>query len=252
MSEATYDSMYSVKPTKLVQNPSDVKQVGKAIRKNLMDQSIYTVNYLASGKSFGGKDLALGENRFVESGTCDNEKSEDSCKSKPKFTYVRNIPTGTIPPLNLSFYNLTGCNLEGLTEGRGLVPGLIEDIYDINPLELSVGTLGFGNLGSNVCKKMTLPVGQRIYDPKKKDKMWKWETRCTSGHNTMTETTDRHLNSQIRNINSGIENARLPGPIQLRENYKNCDEESPPINYFEISVLICLASFILIKLTRLN
>lgn len=250
MSEATYKSMYDVKPAILIANPSDVKQVGKEIRKNIMDQSLYTVNYLASGKTFDGKDLALGENKFVESGLCDNEKSEDSCKTQTKYTYIRNIPTGIIPPLNLSFFNVTGCNLEGLTEGRGLIPGLIEDVYDINPLELTVGATGFGNLGSNVCKKMTLPVGQRIYDPKKENTMWKWETRCTAGHNTMTETTDQVLNRDIRQKNSKLINARLPGPIQLRENYRNCEDDKY-MNYLEISILICLVSFFIIKISKI-
>ena len=112
-----------------------------------------------------GKDRALGANYFLNTNKkCDPLKSDPKCKDKERYVYVRNIPTGTIPPLNLSFYNATGCNLTGLTEGRGLVPGLIEDIYDFNPIELGIAVSGNGNLGSDSCKEMTLPVGSQIYN----------------------------------------------------------------------------------------
>lgn len=216
---------YGVKPAKLLQYPDKVRSVRKETAKNLKDLSFYTLNYLASGKSFSGKDLALGSNQFIKTnGMCDAETSDPVCKSRPKYTYIRNIPTGTIPPLNISFYNATGCNLEGLTEGRGLVPGLVEDIYDINPIELGAGITGSGNLGDSTCKHMTLPVGSRIYDKKKNGTHWNWETRCTTGHNTMTETTDAALNTQIRLRNRHIPHARMPGPLQLRENFHQLDE----------------------------
>lgn len=245
--ESTNETMYDVQPAQLLQYPEKVKSVSKEGRKNLKQNSLYTLNYLVSGKGFTGKDLALGENKFIESGVCDNINSEPICRSKKKYTYVRNIPTGTIPPLNLSFYNATGCNLEGLTEGRGLIPALFEDVYDINPIEVTLGVSGYGNLGSDNCKSMTLPVGQRIYDQNKENKTWKWETQCTSGHHSMTETTDPILNKKIRFKNQKISNARLPGPLQLRENYQNCKANKKHMNYSRITLIIFLVSLMLLK-----
>tara|TARA_Y100000389_G_scaffold57440_1_gene53445 strand:+ start:7922 stop:8671 length:750 start_codon:yes stop_codon:yes gene_type:complete len=210
---------YSVKPVKLIQNPDNVKRLSKEISRNLKQQSLYTINYLASGKGFNKKDLALGKNEFIKMGKCDDELSSKECRGMDRYVYLRNIPTGTIPPVNMSFYNVTGCNLEGLTEGRGLIPGLIEDVYDINPVELTIGSLGKGNLGSDVCKKMTLPVGSRIYDKKNEGKRWKWDTKCTSSFRSMTETTDDTINKKIKKRNPTLKNARLPGPYQLRENF---------------------------------
>lgn len=243
-----FDGMYEIRPAELIQEPDKVKSMRKEIGKNLKQQSLYTVNYLASGMDFNGNDLALGENKFIESGTCNPETSSENCKNKTKYTYVRNIPTGTIPPFNLSFFNLTGCNLQGLTEGRGLIPGLIEDVYDINPIEMTFGAAGVGNLGSDTCKQMTLPVGTRIYDKKKKGTHWNWETRCTAGHNSMTETTSKKLNKKILKKNRHIKNARLPGPFQLRENYYDFDKKKKyHASFWKLSILIFLSSLIFIK-----
>jgi hypothetical protein len=209
--------MYTVEPAELLQYPEKVKSISKESRINLKLQSLYTLNYLGSGVSPNGSDLGLGENIFKKSGTCNSDKSDTICQGKTKYTYIRNIPTGTIPPLNLSFFEVTGCNLQGMTEGRGLIPGMIEDVYDMNPVEISLAATGNGNLGSDTCKEMTLPVGSRIYDTDSND--WKWETKCTAGHHSMTETTNARLNELIKNKNSHISNARLPGPFQLRENF---------------------------------
>ena len=222
---------YKVKGVKLIQRADDVKKPFKETLDNLYGGLKYSINYLGSGVSMEGDDIALGANYFMESGTCDTETSSEKCKGKPRHLYVRNIPTGTIPPMNLSFYNATGCNLTGLTEGRGLVPGLVEDVYDFNPVELARGVTKNGNLGSTTCKEMTLPVGSNIYDKTKRDKRWIWETKCTSGHHTMTETTNKRLNKLVREKNPHIPNARLPGPLQFRENFVS-DEVSDDEQWF--------------------
>lgn len=212
---------YKVKPNSLIQYPENVKSPYKESLKNIDDGMRYSINYMGSGVDMQGNDISLGSNYFIEgSGECNKETSSNECKGKKRYVYVRNIPTGTIPPLNMSFYNATGCNLTGLTEGRGLVPGLIEDVYDFNPVEITRAMTKNGNIGSDVCKKMTLPVGSKIYDNKRENKSWTWETKCTSGHQTMTETTNKSLNNSVKNKNKTIKKARLPGPLQLRENFK--------------------------------
>lgn len=60
------------------------------------------------------------------------DESEAQCKGKPKMVYIRNIPTGGVPLLgNIGMHSLTGCDIEGITNGKGLVPGMLEDISDI-------------------------------------------------------------------------------------------------------------------------
>jgi hypothetical protein len=209
---------YNVEATEL---RTDIKNLGYSdMVKNLDKTFEYGLNYTVSGKSFGGIDLTQGDNFFIKSGLCDSVDSEDKCKGQQKYTYVRNIPIGKIPPFALSFVDSTGCNLTGLTEMRGVFPGLIEDVYDINPVEMTTGVMGMGNLGSKVCKKMKLPVGYKIYDKSKNNNTWKFEERCTAGHSNMISTSDPILNNEIRKQNRNIENAALPAAKQF-ENFTN-------------------------------
>lgn len=219
---------YKVEPATLIQTPDQVKSLYDETLKNLYDGMKYTINYLGSGADMKGNDISLGSNYFLKAGKnkCDSDLSEPKCQGKQKYIYVRNIPTGTIPPLNLSFYEATGCNLTGITEGRGLIPGLFEDLYDINPIEITRGMTANGNLGSDHCKEMKLPVGKNIYDQSKKNSTWNFETKCTSGHHSMTETTDKEFNQIVKENNPLIKNARLPGPLQLRENFKNLNSKN--------------------------
>ena len=145
---------------------------------------------------------------------------------------------------------LTGCNLTGITEGRGLVPGLFEQIYDLNPVEMTRAVSKTGNIGSNVCKEMTLPVGSKIYDTDELDETWTWETKCTASHHTMTETTNKNLNKEIRNKNKHIPNARLPGPLQIRENFTT--QHTPKNNSLHsnstlVVLMICISSLVFIR-----
>jgi len=239
---------YEVEPNSLIQYPDKIKSPNREMVKNVYDGLKYSVNYLGSGVTMKGSDIALGSNYFIESGKCNPETSSLKCKDKSKYTYVRNIPTGTIPPLNLSFYDATGCNLTGITEGRGLVPGLFEQLYDINPVELSRGAAAMGNLGSDECKEMTLPVGYGIYDESKIGSTWNWETKCTAGYNTMTETTNRDLNYEIKSKNRHIKNARMPGPLQLRENFENTNKtNAEPNNFTIILLLTCISALVTAK-----
>lgn len=207
---------YSIQENSLVTNLDRVTY--KDWLSNLGAMETYSLGYLLSGaeaKKRGIRDLAQGKNYFIPSGKCDIEYSTPECRGRTKHTYVKNIPTGLIPPVSLSFQKATGCNLQGLTEGRGIIPGMIEDIYDINPYEMSQAFTGKGNIGDDVCKKMKLPVGKNIYDSKKENKTWKFEEKCTAGYHSMNGTSDPGLNTKVRKENPHIENAQLPGPKQL-------------------------------------
>ncbi len=84
---------------------------------------------------------------------------------------------------------------------------------------------------------MTLPIGSQIYNTDKENQTWKWESKCTSGFHSMTETTNDELNRKVRNYNPKIKRARLPGPRQLRENFKSSTTEAPSVAFSRIIII---------------
>lgn len=155
-----------------------------------------------------GSDQALGSNFFVPLGKCDTQESELRCRGQDRHVYIRNIPTGKIPLIgNVSFRGVTGCNINGMTESRGLVPGLLEDISDISPFNLMEAIGSKGNIGSDKCMVRTYPVGKNIYDPNMEckgnekegcyKKTWQLETRCTPSIHWMKSATDGNESRQF-------------------------------------------------------
>lgn len=139
---------------------------------------------------YDGNDLSLGSNYFYEMGTCSPE-SETVCQNKPRWIYVRDIPTGKAPIIgNGSFQELTGSNLQGITESRGLVNGLLEDLSDVQPLTVMEAMSGKGNYGTHRCRPVTYPVGRNIYDDQMKGKTWDLETRCSSSYYNLNTSTN--------------------------------------------------------------
>jgi hypothetical protein len=96
--------------------------------------------------SYLAKEPKLGSNYFVKSGYCGSE-SVDECKDKQRWIYIRNIPSGKIPCTNVK------------TNMKGLLPGLLEDINDINPYEIIMNTMGKGATISSKCIRRTENVG---------------------------------------------------------------------------------------------
>lgn len=139
---------------------------------------------------YTGSDYTIGSNYFQEIGACDASTSEPPCQGQPRHVYVRNIPTGKIPILGgVSFQGITGCNLSGLTEGRGFLSGILEDISDIQPVDVALAFGNDGNFGSTACKLETYPVGTNVYDPAMEGTKWSKLTRCTSSYFNQVEST---------------------------------------------------------------
>ena len=89
---------------------------------------------------------ALGYNFYFKNGTCGDDSVKE-CIDKTRYIYVRNIPTGNIPcsgGLNSKLY--------------GFVPGIFQDIMDVNPLNLGMALAGEGLL-SDKCIKEPRMVG---------------------------------------------------------------------------------------------
>jgi len=140
---------------------------------------------------YDGWDYALGSNYYYELGMCNDNTGDAVCRGKPRWVYVRNIPVGKAPlMLNASFEGITGSNLAGMTENRGIVGGLLEDISDIQPLAVMEAATQQGNYGTHTCKVMNYPVGTNIYDDQMKRKTWDMESRCSSSYFNLETSTN--------------------------------------------------------------
>ena len=87
---------------------------------------------------------AMGYNFYFKNGKCGKE-SVPECRDKERYIYVRNIPDGKIPcsgGLNSRLY--------------GFVPGIFQDIMDVNPLNVGLGMTGHGVLSEKCVKKPRL------------------------------------------------------------------------------------------------
>lgn len=146
---------------------------------------------------YKGQDFSLGSNYFYQSGrTCD-ETSDIECQGKPAWIYLRDIPTGKIPLLNnISFTDATGCELPILSQ-RGIVPGILEDISDLSPLNIMENISKKGNVVDDQCKKVMYPEGTHIYDLQAKNKTWKMKTKCSPSYKHLKQTTDLTADFEI-------------------------------------------------------
>ena len=207
---------------------------------------------------YTGRDYALGSNFFFKSGLQCDDTSSKECKGQPNWTYLRNIPSGKIPLLgDISFQGITGCNIDGLTEGRGLLSGILEDISDISPLAIGEAVLGKGNTGSTTCKTVSYPVGTHIYDPlmecKTGDKCdgihktWEMQNQCSSSTKHLKMTTDTQSSFQVPGA-LGIFNETFTSKQNTSDDEKNYN------NFFIILLLIFLvvATVLAIFFTKID
>ena len=110
----------------------------------------------SKGPYYQGKDRTLGSNYFLKMGKCGND-SDAECKGKDRYVYIRNIPEGGF------FYRMTKCNIEGVSNGQGLIPGIIEDVTEVLSLGSAVGEKD-GSFGSTKCSLREGRVGKNIND----------------------------------------------------------------------------------------
>ena len=110
---------------------------------------------------------AYGNNFFLKTGKCDPETSEPQCQGKDRYLFVRNIPSGKIPCIGDP-----GISFDGGIGARGIIPGIMEDVIEINPLELPKALTKTSVKFGNACKlqsRVTGGVGEKQ----------KVETRCS-------------------------------------------------------------------------
>ena len=102
---------------------------------------------LATGKSGASTTgQPLGDKFFMRTGAkC---KDVDSGKQVTRSLYINNVPDGSVPFVS----SLMG---ENFKSARGLVPGIISDVGDINPLSIFSAFM----MGTNPdCKSIEMPT----------------------------------------------------------------------------------------------
>ena len=190
---------------------------------------------------YEGQDFSLGSNYFYQTGRTCGKNSDKECVDQPAWAYLRNIPTGKIPLLNnVSFTEFTGCEIPMLAQ-RGLVPGLLEDISDLNPANLLNNVYENGNIVDDKCKKVTYPEGTHIYDNKAKGKSWKMVTKCSPSYKQLKRTTDLTADFQIPGTTSSSTTIEPFGDNRTRHNHVVVSVVS--VLFFFLFLLLLLAFF---------
>lgn len=218
-----YPSLYGVQQT-------TIPKTSELIDRVINNVSNYALAYPLSGESivprkygvqvqtekglfYTGKDQALGSNYFIPLGKCGTD-SESGCGGEKKMVYIRDIPSGSVPLFgNTTMHSITGCDIPGLTKGRGLVPGMLEDLSDL----IDVG--GPNSVGDK-CRRIRLPVGAHIYDPKMKCEL---DYDRINTKNSM-EGKHQEIMRQVRNNcgNAGHENKTWWYEEHCSPSYNNC------------------------------
>lgn len=106
----------------------------------------------------------LGNKFFVKNGKC-GKKSSPECKGMDRYMYINNIPSGKIPCINELGIKLPA------TGFKGLVPGLMENVANVNPMAIFNSLGGKGVISDN-CYLRTEEVGSRGN--------FRQETRCST------------------------------------------------------------------------
>lgn len=139
---------------------------------NVQDTGKYMQGMLIKGKDCKGNSAKMGNSFFVPSGKCDRYKSTPECRNKTRYLYINNVPQETIPCADTTIPSDPLCKQNNPT---GLIPGVIQDVVNINPFEIIASAVGEGSIVNDKCELRSELVGTQLGN--KID--FKYETRCT-------------------------------------------------------------------------
>ena len=159
--------------TKDIENPNQMSVSGSGSVDSLWNNVGSIASYVDT-LTFGNKTLSspfrntpnqepLGAKFFVKSGKC-GDSSVEECKGKDRYLYINNIPDGKIPCLEQLGIKLPATNFQGL------VPGMLSNIVEINPIGIFNSLAGKGDISSK-CEIRTEDIGSNSSFQK--------ETRCS-------------------------------------------------------------------------
>jgi hypothetical protein len=173
----------------------------------------------------------LGDKFFLKTGAqCMDNKTQQLVD---RYIWINNVPDGSIP-------FLTGATGITFTEFEGLVPGIMEDLGALNPLDIFKGFMEGNN---PPCTEITLPtIGQ--------------PPGGNSNPNVEGESTLHVSDDDIKNIPACTWGSSGVNPITSQ----SCKETFVPArypaeeNYNNLYILLCalLMVFILQKLLKRN
>ena len=136
-----------------IENPSQMDVSGSGSVDSLW-KNVGSIASYVDTMTFGTKTLSspfnnapsqnpLGNKFFVKSGKC-GDTSVDECKDQSRYLYINNIPDGKIPCIDQLGIKLPA------TGFKGLVPGMLQNIGDINPVGIFNSLAGKGNISNNL------------------------------------------------------------------------------------------------------
>ena len=120
------------------------------INKNIKGLQAYGEVLIEGGGRAAKGGQPLGNKYFFDTGTTCLLKDDSGTENEVRrFVYVNNVPDGTIP-----FTGITGAGTS-YKDFRGLLPGILGDITDLNPMNLVKAF----TMGSNPpCQYIEMPI----------------------------------------------------------------------------------------------
>lgn len=156
---------------------------------------------------YSGPDFALGSNYFENLGKCGPD-SVPECVGKDRAVYIRNITTGSIPLFgNVSLAEMTGTS-QGVLASKGIIPSALDvGVSAFGPQNIAKNVFeSKGNFGGSKCRRVKLPVGAHIYDPKMKITLdYDAINRCVGGVPPDLATRQYRTRLQINRGLKGID-----------------------------------------------
>lgn len=120
------------------------------------DAMSYAKGVLVDGIDCRNKDMSMGNSFFVQSGKCDEKNSVDECKGKDRWMYIDNIPKPYPACVDPTQPIDPQCSKNQTT---GLIPGMLTDIAQMNPMEFLASSSGKGSFVNDKCVLRTESVG---------------------------------------------------------------------------------------------
>ena len=138
---------------------------------NIQDTGKYLQGLLIKGKDCKGNSVKMGNSFFIPSGKCDRYKSVPECRNRTRYMYINNVPQEYIPCSDPNIPSDPICKQNNPT---GLIPGVIQDVVNINPFEIMASAVGEGSIVNDKCVLRTEKVGTQIGNKIS----FNYETRC--------------------------------------------------------------------------
>ena len=178
----------------------------------------------------------LGNKYFMPTGTkCKNV--EDN-KMVDRSIYINNIPTGDIK----LFGSDIGLNL-AWAEFKGLMPGVLESMGDINPFNL---LSAFTQSQTPDCQSITLPVGN-AGEPGIDPPNCSYSSNCETKYMSVEDINNLDIHNFPGNKRPAIKGNKVEG-FQNKNNYAKFDNNDNMFIKIYYSTLGLLVLYMLLKL----